>query len=287
MPVLSRLRSLGSHVAPAGVATEQLHWSQPTPMATPRLLDDAQLQKFVVDGFLVLNLEDDFAPGFHRQLHEDAQEIFERSGRAGGGAGKDGLSNSNDIYPAIPDLGAVMTSSTIAGALESVLGPGYQMAGHRHMHNSVVGNDDQTFHKDSQRNKPPLHNPGALFIFCEFVVHSPLPSTLRVRTHGRFFQPKPPKLPDDEFLNIFPLFSTKPISFQYKIVIFQTSRRWVPLTALSLVYCRLSSRGHRHHGADGTHPYVTGENNHDFLKLKSDAASAKEWWFSTETQAFH
>ena len=59
-----------------------------------------------------------------------------------------------------------MASATIAGALESVLGQKYEMSGHRHMHVSPdPGGSDQTFHKDSQRGKPPLHLPRACFIF--------------------------------------------------------------------------------------------------------------------------
>eukprot|EP01052_Picozoa_sp_SAG31_P012452 SAG31_NODE_729_length_12511_cov_7.059293_5_plen_159_part_00 len=134
------------------------------------------MQRFVVDGFLVLALED-FDPSFHRKIYDDARSIFERSGRASGGVGARALQNSNDIYPTIPEIGDVMGGPTVAGALESVLGPGYQMNGHRHMHNSPLGQKSQTFHKDSQRNKPPSQFTNSVFIFyypggkdCYFLV---------------------------------------------------------------------------------------------------------------------
>ena len=39
-----------------------------------------------------------------------------------------------------------------------------QMNAHRHMHNSS-SQGMQSFHKDSQRNKPPNHLPRSLFVF--------------------------------------------------------------------------------------------------------------------------
>lgn len=155
---------LAGHTAPAAAVVEQQPWSQPERIDNPRLLSDAEMQRYVVDGFLVLPL-DEFDQSFHRKIYNDAHAIFERSGRAGGGVGPQALRNSNDIYPAIPEIGDIMGGATIAGALESVLGPGYQMNSHRHMHNSSFGQTSQTFHKDSQRNKPPSHFTNSVFIF--------------------------------------------------------------------------------------------------------------------------
>ena len=97
-----RLRALLSHLAPpnaadagscksvadsAGAAAEGRQPWEWAPGAEPRLLDDAAMQQFVVDGFLVLPLKEDFPPSFHRKLHADALDIFERSGRVGGPVG--------------------------------------------------------------------------------------------------------------------------------------------------------------------------------------------------------
>ena len=49
-----------------------------------RLLTDEQVQRFVVDGFIALALDDDFPAAFHHKIYTDAKEIFERSGRQGG-----------------------------------------------------------------------------------------------------------------------------------------------------------------------------------------------------------
>jgi hypothetical protein len=166
-PATTRLCKLRTHLRPssAAAAVQQQEWAQPPPPPNPRLLTDAELQQFVVDGFLVLQQLDDFPSSFHRKIYEDARGIFERSGRAAGGAGNEGLGHSNDIYPAIKELGDVMACPTVAGALESVLGPGYEMNAHRHMHHSSVQAKNQTWHKDSQRHKPPGFLPDKLFIF--------------------------------------------------------------------------------------------------------------------------
>lgn len=170
MAAIGRLHALKKQLAAAQAApvaaapVEQQPWSQPLRTCNPRLLSDAEMQRFVVDGFLVLTL-DDFDASFHRAIYDTTHSIFERSGRVGGGVGAQALQNSNDIYPTVPEIGDIMGGPTIAGALESVLGPGYQMNGHRHMHNSSLGQTSQTFHKDSQRHKPPSHFTNSVFIF--------------------------------------------------------------------------------------------------------------------------
>jgi hypothetical protein len=50
--------------------------------------------------------------------------------------GKIDYGNTRNIYPVIPELEAVMHSPRVAGALASLLGPGYVMDRRKHMHNS-------------------------------------------------------------------------------------------------------------------------------------------------------
>ena len=50
-------------------------------------------------------------------------------------------------FPAIPEIGDVMDSSTVRGAITSVMGEGFVMHAHRHLHAS--GKGDQGWHKDS------------------------------------------------------------------------------------------------------------------------------------------
>ena len=125
----------------------------------PLLLSDAEMQQFVATGFLVLPLGQDDDEGIsHRQIHREARRLWKSRGEASGA----GL--GNNIYPAIPQLGAVMNSRRVDGALRSLLGDGYTMNAHRHMHNST-NQGQQSFHKDSQRGKPPNHLPRSCFVF--------------------------------------------------------------------------------------------------------------------------
>lgn len=149
---LQRLRSVASHVVQAPVVARRL---SPTPTAAlsetvtltqlpdaranglycePRLLTNQQMATFLAQGFLSLEV-DDVPAETHRALHETATRIFETSGRAGGA----GL--GNNIWPAVPQLGQVLRSSVVHGGLQSILGDGYVMNAHRHMHNSSTQGD--------------------------------------------------------------------------------------------------------------------------------------------------
>ena len=83
-------------------------------------------------------------PAVHRQLHANAERAWQNSGGDGGA----GL--GNNIWPALPQLGDVLRSSVVHGFLHSILGEGYTMNAHRHMHDSSR-QGDQKFHKDTQR----------------------------------------------------------------------------------------------------------------------------------------
>ena len=64
------------------------------------------------------------------------------------------------IYPLIPQLGDVIRSPSVAGALTSILGHGWRLGCHRTLHE---GGSAQGIHKDTQRDKPLL--PPARFCF--------------------------------------------------------------------------------------------------------------------------
>lgn len=141
---MQRLAHLRGALATAPVAAgAEAHTAAPAPGA-PVLLSDEQMQRFVADGFLVIPLaEDDDGGVSHRDIHREARRLWQSSGEAGGA----GL--GNNIFPAIPQLGDVMSSPQVDGALRSLLGDGYTMNAHRHMHNST-NQGQQAFHKDSR-----------------------------------------------------------------------------------------------------------------------------------------
>jgi hypothetical protein len=154
---MRRLRHLRGAIVGSA---EEVAGERPAPVGVPVLLSDEQVQRFVADGYLQIRLEDDGIP--HRAIHREAWRLWQSSGEQfGAGLG-------NDIYPAIPQLGDVMSSPRVAGALASLLGEGYTMEKHRQMHNSTENTPprgQQSFHKDTQRGKPPNHLPRSCFVF--------------------------------------------------------------------------------------------------------------------------
>ena len=126
----------------------------PTPPRSASRSPGSQVRQFIADGVLALPV-DDLPPEFHRHIHAQGEQLHQAGENPGDG-----------IFPGIPELGDVMRTPTVSGALESLLGPGWSMATHRHMHvNIPAGGNDQGLHKDSQRTKPPLHPPRSIFIF--------------------------------------------------------------------------------------------------------------------------
>lgn len=119
-----------------------------------RLLSDDDVRRFIADGILALPV-DDLPAEVHRAIHEHGWRLH-----------KDGTNPGDGIYHEIPELEQLLATSTVSGALTSLLGPGWTMASHRHMHTNIpAGGNNQSLHKDSQRTKPPLHRPRSLFIF--------------------------------------------------------------------------------------------------------------------------
>ena len=88
-------------------ASDSAEEAQGDPGRAPVLLSDEQVQRFVADGYLQIQLEDDGIS--HRAIHREARRLWQSSGEVfGAGLG-------NDIYPCgIPQLGDVMSSPRVA-----------------------------------------------------------------------------------------------------------------------------------------------------------------------------
>ncbi len=102
-------------------------------------LSDAELQRFLVDGYLVLRPE--LPEGFHSRVYDRLGAVFERSGNP-----------FNNILPLVPELGRVFGHPRVTGALASILGDDYYLHMHRHCHDRAPGSDAQRLHKDSLYN---------------------------------------------------------------------------------------------------------------------------------------
>ncbi|MBI1775171.1 MAG: HEAT repeat domain-containing protein [Proteobacteria bacterium] len=107
-------------------------------MASPLLLTDEQVQRFIAQGFLCLKTE--LPDGFHQRVSERFDQMI----------GKDESHNpGNNLLPSVPELDEVFADPVVTGALTSVVGPDYVMHPHRALHNNHPGSDEQKLHKDS------------------------------------------------------------------------------------------------------------------------------------------
>ena len=102
-------------------------------------LSDAEMQRFLVDGYLVLRPE--LPEGFHRRVYDRLGTVIERGGNP-----------FNNLLPLVPELGRVFGHPRVAGALASILGDDYYLHMHRHCHDRAPGNEAQRLHKDSLGN---------------------------------------------------------------------------------------------------------------------------------------
>ena len=102
------------------------------------LLSDAQMRRFLVDGFIVLRPE--LPDEFHELILRQTDSVFEKEGNPG-----------NNLLPRIPELQQLLDSTAVRGALTSVLGEDYYTQPHRHCHFNQPGSTGQNMHQDGGR----------------------------------------------------------------------------------------------------------------------------------------
>ena len=102
-------------------------------------LVDAQIQSFIERGYITVRASA-LSADFHATVTGKALGLRE--------ANTPGWS-SNNCFPILPELGAVLKEPHVHGALTGLLGPGYALHPHRHCHQSAHGNKDQGIHQDS------------------------------------------------------------------------------------------------------------------------------------------
>jgi HEAT repeat protein len=107
-------------------------------MTDPVLLTDAQMQRFIAHGYLLLQTQQ--PESVHRKIFERFDALI----------GLEGSQNpGNNLLPAVPELNQIFADPVVRGALTSVVGPDYVMHPHRALHNNIPGSDAQRMHKDS------------------------------------------------------------------------------------------------------------------------------------------
>ena len=100
------------------------------------LLTDDQMRQFISRGYVVLKT--DFPKEFHEGLNARLNEVMEKEGNPG-----------NNLLPRFSEVGDIVQSPVVRGALTSVLGSDYTIHPHRHCHFTYPGRKIQHWHKDS------------------------------------------------------------------------------------------------------------------------------------------
>jgi hypothetical protein len=100
----------------------------------PQLLSDQQVKSYIQNGFLALPVTD-FPPEWHTAFWQKCHD-WSYAGQA------EKQQDSRHVFPHIAELGAVLSSRVMRGALSSVLGPDYVQHPHRTMHNYGNRNGD-------------------------------------------------------------------------------------------------------------------------------------------------
>ncbi len=109
---------------------------EPNLISNAHLLTDAQMQRFIVDGYITVQA--DFPNNFHQDLCHAIDELFAKERNPG-----------NNILPRLPQIQQIFDHPTVRGALTSILGPDYLMHPHRHCHLNPPGSPGQKWHKDN------------------------------------------------------------------------------------------------------------------------------------------
>ncbi len=104
-------------------------------MQNNHLLSDAQIQRFILDGFITV--QTDAISGMHGRIYDEIETVFDSEGNVG-----------NNILPRVPRIQQVFDQPVVRGALTSLLGPDYIMNPHRHCHLNPPGSNGQSWHKD-------------------------------------------------------------------------------------------------------------------------------------------
>ncbi len=110
--------------------------SEAMTLAPPVLLSDAEVEAFIINGYMLV--ETDFPAAFHDAICEQIDALFAKQGNPG-----------DAILDLVPDLNHLYSHPRVRGALISLLGEDCAMNSHRHCHYTVPGQRGGHWHQDS------------------------------------------------------------------------------------------------------------------------------------------
>ena len=130
---------------------------------TLRSLSDEQISRFLLDGYLDIELNLDCIE--HESIYIETDRLFQTL--------RNGANPHNNIVPMVPRLHDVLNDANLITALTTLLGPNYLIHPHRHCHTNFPGKRNigptmlQPFHKDGHAHRPrPRHRePRWLILF--------------------------------------------------------------------------------------------------------------------------
>ena len=101
------------------------------------LLSDAEVAQFIVNGYHMV--EPDLAAGLNESIAAQLDALESNPGDA--------------ITDSIPELLQVLEHPQVRGVLVSLLGPDFEVQGHRHWHCKPAGSGAMQWHQDSTNNR--------------------------------------------------------------------------------------------------------------------------------------
>ena len=182
MPASRRLRSLRDHLCAAAApepaecshlcAIDAAAAAEPSPAPlesrssqrprhthdAPQLFDDAEMQAFVRDGYVLLkpSLPEDIVIRSGRGADAEERRVSynEMICAKADQLQEQGRDMGNNMVPQMPELMTMFDSPEVHGALSSILGQDYYIHLHRHAHTSrgIDEGAGQRMHKDSVGN---------------------------------------------------------------------------------------------------------------------------------------
>ena len=102
------------------------------------LLSDEHIQQFLRDGYVAVRTG--VPEALHQSICSQMDDLLASEPNPG-----------NNLLPRIPEIGLVFEDDVVGGALESILGPNYQMEDHRYVHVNKPRSEPQKIHKDGGR----------------------------------------------------------------------------------------------------------------------------------------
>eukprot|EP01048_Picozoa_sp_COSAG05_P004886 COSAG05_NODE_277_length_12336_cov_419.763668_4_plen_690_part_00 len=119
------------------------------PLAPTALLDDAAVQQFITKGFVLVNLGAGDGGQVHRDVVSRLDSIRSRTASGKSVPPEWAAEPADGSSGGVPQLHQIMDDVWLRGALTSLLGPGYMLNPHHHIHLRQPFASPQGWHKDA------------------------------------------------------------------------------------------------------------------------------------------